>query len=276
MKKSNWIAIFLLWVLFLIYLFVQKPDFFRFNFNPQQMLKDYLRSQDIYDPQDTIKDRIFISDSEIYLAAGYLYSLGKNPSDYNFPHPPLLKYLYGFSLRVFGNPYWLQAVFGFLLFALTYLLGIKISRNHKISVLALLFLIFDPLTADAIFNVYLDLGQTVLGLAFVLAFIFYPYAWLVQGILLGLLLAAKFWSTSIFLLVLLVIYRKFFLKNFKIRMFIKMSVVSVLVYLSTYIIFFQQGGNLINFLWLQLRMVKLMLEHNSVSFWGGQLWLFLS
>ena len=144
--------------MFLVCVFLQRPNFYRFVFSPQQIVEKYLHSQDIYDPQGFIKDRTVISDSDIYLGSGYLYAIGKNPADYNFQHPPLLKYLYGYSLLFFKNPYVLQTIFGFLLIALTYLLGYKISGDQKVGALASIFLILDPLTADGIFNVYLDLG----------------------------------------------------------------------------------------------------------------------
>ena len=274
--KKNWIFISSLCLLFLAGLLIKRPGFYHFSFDPQEMVGRYLKSQDIYDPQGKIKDRIFLSDSDIYLASGYLYALGKNPADYNFQHPPFLKYLYGFSLRLFENPFVLQIIFIFSLFALTYLLGLKISGDSKVSIISLIFLALDPLTANVTYNVYLDLGQTVFGLAFVLFFIFFPASWLLQGIFLGLLLSAKFWSTSLFLFALLAVYRLVILKNFNFRGFLKMLAVSVVVYLLTYFMFFLRGGNLSGFMWLQLKMIRFMLSHDSISSLGGQIWLFLT
>jgi hypothetical protein len=210
------------------------------------------------------------------LATGYLYVLGKSPADYNFQHPPLLKYLYGFSLRFFKNPYPVQITLSFFLFFLTYLLGVKVALSRKAIIMALVLLALDPLTADVVFNVYLDLGLAVFTLAFVLAFIYYPKKWWVQGLLLGLLLAAKFWSIGLFLLTLLTLYRFLILKNLKMKLLLKTLLIASLVYLFTYSALFLKGGSLGGFVWLQLKMVKFMLVHNSASFWGGQLGLFLS
>jgi len=147
--------------LLFIILFVQKPGFYNFDLTPGEIVSKYLRSQDIYDPDGKIKDRIFISDSEIYLASGYLYANGANPVDYNFQHPPVLKYLYGYSLKFFGTPYPLQVIFIFLLLFLSFSLAFAVSRSKKVAILTLLLLVLDPLVRESALNVYLDLGQTV-------------------------------------------------------------------------------------------------------------------
>ncbi len=274
--KKNWLYTLLLYFCFLIILFIRKPFYFHYDYNSQNIVNNYLRSQDIYDPKGEIKDRIIISDSEIYLGSGYLYSLGESPAKYNFQHPPLVKYLYGYSLKLFNTPYVLQYVFGFLLLCLVYFLGLKISGDRRISLLASLILIIDPLTSDVFYNTYLDLGQTVFGLGFVASFIFYPSGWLISGILLGLLLAAKFWSLSLFIFLMLLIYRIFVSKNINILSVIKTILVSLIVYSFTYIVFFSQGGSAYDFIKLQFKMVKFMLEHNSIPAFGGQLSLFFT
>jgi len=37
----------------------QKPGFYNFDLTPGEIVSKYLRSQDIYDPDGKIKDRIF-------------------------------------------------------------------------------------------------------------------------------------------------------------------------------------------------------------------------
>jgi hypothetical protein len=276
MIKRNCLIIFGFFLLLLLVCLVRKPNFYRFVFSPQEMVGKYLKSQDIFDPQGNIKDRVIIPDSDIYLASGYLYAIGKNPADYNFQHPPLLKYLYGFSLILFGNPYFLQIILGFLFITLTYFLGLKIARNYKISFVAAALMILDPSTSSSIFNLSLDLGQSVFGIGFVLLFIYYPSLWLAQGVLLGFLLASKFWSMSLFIFVLLVAYRFLFLRNFKLIHLIKMLIAAIITYVATYLVFFTKGGNITAFFLLQLKMVKFMVSHDAVSTIGGQLWLFIS
>lgn len=274
--SRNLISIVIIWFLFFVCLIIQKPGFYKFDFNPEKLTATYLKSQDIYDPQGEIKDRVFVSDSEIYLASGYLYSVGADPAAYNFQHPPLVKYLYGFSLRLFQNPYVLQIVFSFAFFVLSYFLALKIIGDRRVSVLTLILISLDPLMADSVYNVYLDLGQTVFGLAFVLAYIFKPSSWIIQGLLFGLLLSSKFWSVSIFLMLILTFYRLYSTKNIRVADFLKMLAVSGTVYLLTYINFFIHGNGLIDFVWMQLKMLGFMLSHNSVSSPGGQIILFLT
>lgn len=47
-----------------------------------------------------------ISDSELYVYAGYAYWQGDDPTTINFEHPPLAKYAYGLFYQLFGNPYY--------------------------------------------------------------------------------------------------------------------------------------------------------------------------
>ena len=109
--KRHCFIIGILYSLFLLVLFIQKPFSFNYNRNPKEIAANYLRSQDIYDPEGLIKDRLIISDSDIYLGSGYLYSLGENPVEYNFQHPPLIKYIYGYAIKFFNNPYIAQFLF---------------------------------------------------------------------------------------------------------------------------------------------------------------------
>jgi len=255
---------------------VRSRELHKFSVSPEKIVSDYLRSQDIYDPEEKIKDRIFVSDSSIYLGAGYLYAGGANPADYNFQHPPLVKYLYGFSLKAFGNPYPVSAVFAFLLIFLTFVVAYKLTDKKSAAALAVLFVILDPLTAESVYNVYLDLGQTVFALAFVYSFLFKPKNFILQGILFGLLLSSKFWSTSLFLLLGLLIYKIFFLKDFNFKKFAASFGISALVYAASYAIFFIKGGGLVDFILLQIKMLKFMLDHNSGAVLGGQFLLFLT
>ena len=83
-------------VAFLGLLVVKFPSIFSYKFS-QDTVKNYLKSQDIEDPKGLITDRVIMSDSDTYSATGYLYAKGEDPTKYNFQHPPLIKYLFGFS-----------------------------------------------------------------------------------------------------------------------------------------------------------------------------------
>lgn len=75
LKKVDFWLLFLLFILFLVFSYFKNPDIFKYRFD-EGLIDNYFRSQDIEDKEDKIKDRIFLSDSEIYLATGYLYAKG--------------------------------------------------------------------------------------------------------------------------------------------------------------------------------------------------------
>jgi hypothetical protein len=141
---------------------------------------------------------------------------------------------------------------------------------------ALVMLAVDPLVAEVTSHVYLDLGLAVLGLGFVLTFIYFPKKQLISGIFLGLFLAAKFWSVSLFIFGVLSLYRFYYLKNLRFTTWLKIIGVALLIYTSTYWNFFIRENTFGDFLWLQAKMVKFMLTHNAVAVWGGEFWLFLT
>ena len=144
-KAKDWFIGILLILFYLAALFFFKKGIFSFKFD-KKLINRYFLSQDIpYEPKGK---RLFLSDSEIYLAAGFLYAKGANPTLYNFDHPPLIKYLFGYSLLLFKNPYPVQILFGAGVIVLTYYLGIKIFPSPLIAFLASLFLTIDPIFLD--------------------------------------------------------------------------------------------------------------------------------
>ena len=110
------IAIFVFWTI----LFIKNRSIFYYAFD-KDLIDSYLHSQDI---TDRVEGRVFISDSDIYITSGYLYAQGEDPVKYNFQHPPLIKYLYGWSIGLSGNPFFVQIIFSGLLIFMVYSLGV--------------------------------------------------------------------------------------------------------------------------------------------------------
>jgi hypothetical protein len=247
-------------------LFIKHPQVFSNNFN-QKLVTDYLRSQDIEDPQGKIKDRITVSDSIIYQATGYLYATGTNPTIYNFQHPPLIKYLYGYSIILTRNPYWMQIIFGFLLLCLTYFLGTKLFKNKWISLIPVGLLLLDPVFGGMMDETLLDLGQAVFALAYAILAFFSPENFILQGIILGLFAASKFWSTAIIFAVLIFGYQ-IFIQRKKLN-FGKLFLSFVIAFLVICLIY-----RTFNIIPIQARILKFMLSHNSAKIIGGPLFLF--
>ena len=78
---------------------ITKPVVLNYQFH-DRLIQQYLRSQDI---THDVAMRSFLSDSDIHIAAGFLYASGADPAEYNFQHPPFIKYLFGVSILIFNN-----------------------------------------------------------------------------------------------------------------------------------------------------------------------------
>src|SRR4030042_4005856 len=141
--------------LFLVFLMLKHGDIFAYKFEPS-LISEYLRSQDIEDKGKTIKNRIFLTDSDLYIASGYLYAKGEDPTIHNFQHPPLIKYLFGFSSVLFGNPFYVQLSFGLALLFLTYWLGKKVFNNIWLSLIGVFLLLIDPVFSNMMSENLLD------------------------------------------------------------------------------------------------------------------------
>lgn len=272
MKKNDFILILVLIIVYLIILFIFQKKVFTYQFN-KQLLKRYFLSQDI--PHEVPGRRIFLSDEEIYIATGYLYTTGKNPINYNFAYPPLTKYLFGLSIIFFNNPYWIQIFFGILLIILTYLTGIIFFKSSFVSFTACLLLIFDPLFVFLSSTALLDLSQATLGLAYFLIMIIWPEKIIIPGIILGLFAATKFWPTPIFFVLFLSIYNlirnKFFLKKLILSLSIAFFVYN-LFYLKTYIDLNWQ----FNPIFFLLKVFKFHFYHNKSPLIGSTIFLFIT
>lgn len=266
------------WLIFLLvvnisYLFLTSKNIFFYKYNPDNIDR-YLHSQDMV---ENIVGRVFISDSEIYESAGYLYAAGSDPTDYNAPHPPLIKYLFGFASFFFGNPFLVQILFSVFLVTGTYFLGIKLFKSQLIGIVSSILLIFDPVYKEAVSNTFLDLGQAVFSLYYILVILVLPQSWLIQGILLGASAAAKFWSTTIALFVFVAFYKHVIIKEkIDLNYYLKKIVTAGLTFSLVYLVSFIQSGGAFNLPIFQLKMLKFMLDHNSATTFGGSLMLFLT
>jgi predicted membrane-bound dolichyl-phosphate-mannose-protein mannosyltransferase len=271
MKKA--LPYLLIAALFFIFLFWKHPDVFSYKFN-QRIVRDYLRSQDIEDPKGLIKDRIIMSDGDTYAATGYLYAKGEDPTIHNFQHPPLVKYLFGFSILLTGNPFYVQVFFGLVLLWLTYFLGTKLGLGN-LGYLGVLGLLIDPLFGSQMTETLLDPGQAVFALSYIILILFYPESYILSGVVLGLFVASKFWSTAVIFVGLVYLFKILLLKqkpNYK-----KVAVSFLIafgVFALTYLVaFIKQGGRFDIFFFLA-KELKYILSHDSAGAFGGTILLF--
>ncbi len=242
------------------------------KFDPE-VVNRYLRSQDIEDTENKIKDRIFISDADIYIASGYLYVAGSDPASLNL-HPPLIKYLFGLSSRYFNMPLLPNIIFAGLLLFEVYILGKLAFKNELVGLIASLLLLIDPVFKEVTIYALLDLGQMV----FILGFLIFNLKsqgptllspTLLSGVLLGLACASKFYSPVIIFLGIIYLY-KFFRRQLDIYHELKVLLFAFLTFSICYI-----GAFPFNIFAYQARVLKFMLTHNGAVEWGGVLSMFI-
>lgn len=275
-QKSSWVHQILPFVsitfIYLIVLFFKTPQIFSYQFNPS-LVEKYLCSQDI--PYEPPCKRLFLSDGDIHIAASYLYARGSDPTAYNFQHPPLIKYLYGFSILLFNNPYFMQILLGILLLLFTYILSLKVFRKVSVSFLACLLLIIDPLFINLSASALLDLGQAVLLFFYFLLMLYYKENFFLQGVALGLLFTAKFWGGSLFFVFILASYllykHELNLKKYFFHLLIAFIVFS-LVYIRTFL----DKNGFFNIIFFEFKVLKYWFSHSVASIFGSSIFLFLT
>jgi hypothetical protein len=266
MKSLNPKFVLILTLSFIVFVFLNRQKLFQ-TFNPE-VVNRYLRSQDILDTEDKIKDRIFVSDEEIYIASGYLYANGAKPTDYNFQHPPFIKYLFGLSSKYFNLPLLPNIIFGAILLFEIYILGDLIFKKKLIGLLASLLLLIDPVFKEVAIYALLDLGQMVFILGFILVTLFKPKNYILFGVLLGLAMASKFYSPVIIFLGIIYLY-KFISKKFILKYEFLTLVFSFLAFSVVYFKSFP-----FNIFFYQAKLIRFMIDHNTAVAWGGVINMF--
>jgi len=272
MKKKDWLIIFLIIIFYLTLLFVFKNKIFTYKFNAN-LIELYFRSQDI--PHE-VKGRVFLSDEEIHIAAGYLYLSGYEPTKFNFQHPPLIKYFYGLSILFLKNPYFAQILLGIGYLFLTYYLGRKTFKNKATPIVACILMAIDPLFLDVSSQALLDLGQAFFSLLYLITFIFFPKNFILQGISLGLFASSKFWAPVLFFVAVLVTYKYFIRKEKKLKTTIFSFLLAFFIFSLTYLKTFIDFEGKFNIIFYQLKILKYWLKHSITSAPFSSLILFLA
>lgn len=229
--------------------------------NPAEFEQKYSQSQYVLGEEAVEK----ISDSELYVYAGYAYWRGEVPTTINFEHPPLAKYYYGFFMVLLGNAYWGSII----LFVLAMILIDKLSNISGLSTISRILVLVGvgSLSLVRVHTRYalLELPLLVGVLLFFYSFlsIFYidnkqllvlheghaekNLIWsLINGLSLGIVAGSKYWFPLIIVLVNLLVVTFFFTK--KIRPVLTPLVVGLLIYFLSYSLYFLTGNTLLDFL----------------------------
>lgn len=260
--KPAFLVLLIAWGVLVGNLFTHYRQSLTTKFNPK-LIKLYLRSQDIPDLASN-KKRVFLSDGQIHTAAGYLYVKGAAPTDYNFQHPPLIKYLFGISTLWLQNPLFVQLVFALILVALTYLLAFRLTHNLIVSSLATILLSTDPLMANLVAQPLLDLGQATFLLLYVYLSLGKRPRPLLIGLALGAAAASKFWAGALFFAASVNLYR-LINKKLALKVLALELLVAATVFNSAYLATYLNLHGRFNIVFWQLKTLKYWFHHSTSS-----------
>lgn len=247
MKKILWWLILFGIILKLItYLFINRSYFLR-KFDPVFFSDLYSKSQYVLGPAS----KGGIGDDGLYAFAGYYYLFQKGDvSAVNFEHPPLGKYLIGFSIFFFRNENMINIIYFIFLLFLTYRIGKLIIGNNLLSLVSVLILSLDSLFLDHLVRSQLDLSFTLFFIAaiyFFLGGLKRPSLLYLSFLFWGVAFATKFFPLMAviygFLFLLIFFYRHRYLKTFFLA-----SLLIPAVYLIAHISFFIYHPSIILFL----------------------------
>lgn len=256
----------------LVTLVARNKDIYLAKFDFQKTHELYINSQFASDPNER---RYIIDDPELFSYAGYQYVRGVNPTDINFEHPPLVKYFFGISIFLFGNASIIQILFGVLLLITIYLIGKEIFRNHSLSLLPLVFLSSDSLFQNQFIYPYLDLAHILIITTAILFFLKAARDkryYFLSAFFLGLLVISKYLG---FIAIPMLVAYCFLRRRDDFFLYLKYIFVIVpLVYLLTYLTFFSASSNLVDFIFLHEKIIRLYRSYLPEYPWG-EIWRIL-
>jgi len=269
---KNWSILIFIILLYLLKLYFVNPEIFTYRFN-KNSINQYFCSQDI--PREVPCKRVFLSDGDLHIAAGYLYVNGYDPSQYHFQHAPLIKYLYGLIILLFNNPYYLEIMFVILYLIISYILIWKVYESHAIAILTCLFMSLGPLLRTLSGDASFDVGQAVFMLTYGILVLYKPKNFLLQGLFLGLFASAKFWGAVPFFIIVFNGYN-LLKRQFSFKLFVLQLLIAFLVFTSTYTVTFINTRGNFNLILFQFKVLKYWLDHSTASLPFSSLILFLS
>lgn len=268
-RRFDFLAVGFCCVLYVALAWWQKPVLFTQTFD-HSLLERYHLSQDI--PVEVPGKRVFLSDSEIHLSAGYLYATEAEPTQFNFQHPPLAKYLYGLAIVATGKPQLIQLSFGAGVLIATYALALLATKQRSVALLATVLLAVDPTLYHVSLEYLLDLPQSFFFLAYLLSLLTSKKSWL-HGLLLAAILATKFWGGALALLCIthayVLVIQKMPIKKYMLHLLFA-SIFFNLAYIETFI----AKGGWFNFVFFQLKVLKYWLHHSVSAVPGASFILF--
>lgn len=219
----------------------------------------------------------WIADELLYAYAGWYYAHGGNPILINPEHPPLAKYLIGFSIKYFNNEKIIAVFFGFFSLIALFLLSQVFFKPSQWALLPVTIFAWDKLFQEQL--IYVPLLEVFYLTFLLLAFYFFikaqanPYFFFLSSFFLGALWATRPWMATVPLLAAWFTY--LFLMEKKISKIIFWLVslpVAVGVLLLAYTRLFLEGWSLYKVLSIQK---WLLWFHQSQLVNWGTVWPYL-
>lgn len=269
---KHWQLFFLIVLFYILKLYFVSPEIFNYRFNPD-LIKHYFCSQDI--THEVPCKREFLSDGDLHIASAYLYIKGYDPTLYHFQHTPFVEYLYGLTIILFKNPYYLEILFVILYLLISYLFILRVYNSKTVAIISCLFLSLGPLLRTLSADASLDVGQAVLMMIYGFLVLFKPKEYLWQGLFLGLFASAKFWGAVPFFVIVFngynLIKHRLSIKTFILQLFF-----GFLFFSLTYIVTFVHKGGNFNIIFFQLKILKYWFNHSTASIPFSSVILFLT
>lgn len=279
MKKFSILELFLFSsILFIIllnffFLIASYKNVYLSKFDAEKAEKIYQSSQFAKRAEDR---RFIIEDPDLYSLAGYQYLRGTSPSDLVFEHPPLLKYLFGLSLFIFGNANIIQSLFGVLFLVVLFSISKEILKNRTLALIPILLLSFDGVFKTQFVFPFLDLGHLLI---ISLAIFFFLKAkdnrnfYVASTLFLSLVPVSKYLGAVIIPLLLgfVLIQRR---KDFAYLAGLLIILIP-LVYFASYLAFFFSGRGFLDFIFLHEKIFRLYRSYLPDYPWG-EIWRMLA
>lgn len=225
-----------------------------------------------------------VSDATLYTYVGYEYVNGTNPTLLNPEHPPLGKYLIGLSIKVFGNENVILLIFGLITLSTVFLIVFVNTGSYLSSSIAVLLTTSHSLFIDQLIHgPQLELFQLTFFLLFVLHLMLYKkkkkiYFFIEAIFFYGCLLSVKTFLTHFILFFAWLGIFTFYLKQIKIKEWLLLQIGGILVFISSYGMFFIKGGNFRQWLGVQKYILVFYKQAgiNIIEFAGNYLRLILT
>jgi hypothetical protein len=195
-----------------------------------------------------------ISDAELYVYAGYAYFKGEDPTTINFEHPPLGKYLFGFSYYLTGNSVQINILLHIATLFLFYVLSKRFIDSFFVRIMAVVTLGTQPLFSSLLPHAVLDVQFLITILGFYLALswkttrLALKYA--VIGVILGVMASIKYPFPFMAVPGLILLIGAWMQKEIR-WVFLSLPIMGV-VYLIQYLGYFIHGHSLVDFIKFEL------------------------